>query len=281
MGLASFSKIRKIIRNCWTLPFPAALLVVAGLTGCNTCFTFTSPNGMLGIVSSDPRPPCMLPKVNAAVRPQLAAEPVCNSCIGSGQVQHIFLSIRGLELNSTATARDDAMDWLELLPSELEQNPVQIDLMDSNADKAVQASFGKTAVVPGGIYRQLRLRLVSNQPAATDRLPETNACGGETFNCIVMANGAIHPLQLDAASPELRITSAGMEGASLLFPPDTRTDLIIEWKLDWELSSSSETGAHLLPMLAGSAKISRINLDELGAPENELVNDFRSTRVRD
>ena len=153
MGLNPARIIRRISRNCWNLRIHVALLFVFGLAGCNTCVTFTSnpPTGTLGIVASDPRPVCNLPKMNAAVRPQLAAEPVCSSCVGSGQVQHIFLSIRGIELNSSATARDDSPDWQELLPAELEQKPLQIDLMEGKADQAVQVPFGKTALVPAGI----------------------------------------------------------------------------------------------------------------------------------
>jgi hypothetical protein len=278
MGLNPARKIRTICRNCWNLRFPVALLFVFALAGCNTCFTFTSnpPTGTLGIVASDPRPVCNLPKMNAAVRPQLAAEPVCSSCVGAGQVRHIFISIRGIELNSSATARDDSPDWQELLPPELEQKPLQIDLMEGKADQAVQVPFGKTGLVPAGIYRQLRLRLLPNQPAMENRLPEKNACGSGTFNCIVMTDGSIRPLQLDATSLELRITSDAMEGASLLFPPDTHTDLNVELKLVWELSSSADTGVRLLPALAGSAKVSRIKLDESGTPEDEVVSDFRS-----
>jgi len=276
MELNPARKIRTICRNCWNLRFPVTLLFVFALTGCNTCVTFTSPNGTLGVVASDPRPVCNLPKMNAAVRPQLAAEPVCTSCVGSGQVRHIFLSIQGIELNSSATAYDDSPDWQELLPSELEQNPLQIDLMESKADQAVQARFGKTSLVPAGIYRQMRLRLVPNQPAATDRLPENNPCGGGTFNCIVLADGSSQPLQLDSGSQGIRIPPDRMEGASFFFPPDTRTDLLIEWKLIWELSSSADAGLRLLPALAGSAQVSRIKSNELGTPEDEVVNAFHS-----
>jgi len=276
MGLNPARKSRAIFRNCWILRFPAALLYVAGLTGCNTCVTFTSPTGSLGIVASDSRPVCNLPKMNAAVRPQLAAEPVCNSCVGSSQVQHIFLAIRGIELNSSATAQDNSPDWQELLPPGLEQKPLQIDLMESNAGQAVQAPFGKTALLPAGIYRQLRLRLIPNQPAMKDQLPAQNMCGSRTFNCIVMADGSIQPLQFDEASSALRITSDNMEGAALPFLPDTDTDLIIEWKLVWEWSSSADNGVRLLPALTGNAKIRRNKLDELGTPEGEVVNDFHS-----
>ncbi len=178
MGLTFARKIRMICHNGWKLRFCVALQSAVALTGCNTCVTFTSnpPTGTVGIVSSDPRPACTLPKMTAAVRPQLAAEPVCSSCVGSGQVQRIFLTIRGIELNSSATARDDSPDWQELLPPDLEQKPLQLDLLESEADQTVPAPFGKIALVPAGVYRQLRLRLVPNHPAEDSRLPEKNAC---------------------------------------------------------------------------------------------------------
>ena len=215
----------------------------------------------------------MLPKVTSAVRLHMSAEPVCISCLGSGQVQHIFLTIRGVELNSSATAHDDSPDWQKLLPPEIEQSPLQIDLMEGKAD---QAPFGKAALVPAVIYRQMRLRLVPNQPAEKHRLPEKNACGSGTFNCIVTADGTIHPLQIDDASSALRVTIDNLDGASLPFLPETATDLIIEWKLVWEWSSSADKGVRLLPTLVSSAKVHRINLDELGTPETRVVNDSQS-----
>jgi uncharacterized protein DUF4382 len=278
MGLSPARKIRTICRDCWKLRFPVVLLFVVGLAGCNTCVTFTSnpPTGTLGIVSSDPRPACTLAKMNAAVRLQLAAGPACSSCVGSGQVQHIFISIRGIELNPSATAPNDSPDWRELLPRNFEQKPLQIDLFKSNAAQGIQEPFVKTALFPAGIYHQLRLRLAPNQPATNDRLLEKNPCGSGIFNCIVMADGSIQPLLLDDASPELRITSDGVEGATLLFPPDTDTDLTIELKLAWEWSSSADKGIRLLPALHGSAKVHHIKLDELGTPEGGVVNDSRS-----
>jgi uncharacterized protein DUF4382 len=278
MGLTAARKIRTICRNCWKLRFCVALLSVVTLAGCNTCVTFTSnpPTGTLGIVASDPRPACTLPKMNAAVRPQLAAEPVCSSCAESSQVKHIFLGIRGVELNSNATAQDDAPDWQELLLPELEQKPLQIDLLESNVAQGVQAPFERAAHIPAGMYHQLRLRLVPNQLATEDRLPAKNLCGSGTFNCVVMANGSIQPLQIDDASSALRITSDKMEGASLSFLPDTATDLVLEWKLVWKWTSSADKGVRLAPALTGSAKVRHIKSDEMGAPEDEIANDSRS-----
>jgi hypothetical protein len=261
MGLTSFREIRTIFRNFCNLQFRFPLLCFVALTGCNTCFTFTSnpPTGTLGIVTSDPRPACTLQKMNAAVRPQLAVAPVCSSCVGSGQVQHIFLSIRGIDINSSATAHDDSLDWQELLPADFVQKPLQVDLMDAKADQGVPIHLAEFTSVPAGVYRQLRLRFVPNQPGVEDRLPENNMCGGGTLNCIVTADGNIQPLQLGDGSPELRISPDSIKGASLLLLPDTEADVLIELKLVWELSSSTDTGVRLRPALAASAKVAGSN----------------------
>jgi hypothetical protein len=114
-----------------------------------------------------------------------------------------------------------------------------------------------------------------------DRLPEKNACGSAGFNCVVMADGRIQPLQLDGRSPELRIMSDRIEGASLFTPPDANTHLIIELKPVWAWFSSGDEGVRLLPALTRSAKVGRIEFDELGTPEDGVVHDSISRLPHD
>ena len=135
--------------------------------------------------------------------------------------------------------------------------------------------------IPAGIYRQVRLRFVPNQPATDDRLPEKNACGNWRFNCVVMADGRIQPLLLDGGSPDLRITSDRIEGASLFIPPDTNTYLIIELKPVWAWFSSADEGLRLLPALTGSAKVGRVEFDGLGTPEDGVVHGSLSRLAHD
>jgi len=278
MGLTIPEKIRPIHPNCWNLQFCVAFLLVAGLTGCDTCFTFTSnpPTGIVGIMTNNPRSACTIRKVTSAVHLRLGAEPACSSCVGTGRIQHIFLVIRGIELNSTMAARDDSPDWQEILPEDFVAKPLQIDLLEGGADHGVPIPLAETGQFPAGIYRELRLRLASNQPTAGDRLPEKNMCGSGRFNCIVMADGRIHPILLNDDSPELHITPNKMQGATFFFPPDTRMDLTIGLQLVWELSSSAESGVRLLPALRGSAQVRHINLDELGTPETGVADDSHS-----
>ena len=174
MGLILLEKTRPVCRKCWNLLARFALLLVVGLTGCNTCFTFNSnPSiGTIGIKASDPSSTCTLGKANGAVRLELETEPLCNRCNGPGQVQHIFVSILGLQINPSATADDDSPDWQELLPPELVTKPLQVDLARGQADLGFRESLGEIAPFPAGIYRQVRLRFVPNQPATDDRLPK-------------------------------------------------------------------------------------------------------------
>jgi Domain of unknown function (DUF4382) len=278
MRLTPLEKTRPACRKCWNLRFRVALLFVVGLTGCNTCFTFTSnPSmGTIGIKAGDPSSTCTLAKATGAVRFELETEPVCSRCNGPGQVRRIFVSILSLQVNPSATADDDSPDWQELLPPELVTKPLQVDLVKGEADRGVRKSLGEIAPFPAGVYRQVRLRFVPNQPATDDRLPERNPCGSGTFNCIVMEDGSKQPLQLDGGSPELRITSDRIEGASLLILPDTDTALTIELKLVWTWSSSANGSLRLLPALTGSAKVGRTEFDELGTPEDGVVNDSHS-----
>src|SRR6266480_7851622 len=91
-----------------------------------------------------------------------------------------------------------------------------------------------------------------------------------------LADGHIQPLLLGGGSPELHITSERIAGGSLLIPPDTDTDLVIELKLVWAWFSSADEGLRLLPALTGNAKVGRIDFDELGTPEDGVVHDSLS-----
>jgi len=91
-----------------------------------------------------------------------------------------------------------------------------------------------------------------------------------------LADGHIQPLLLGGGSPELHITSERIDGGFLLISPDTDTNLVIKLKLVWVLFSSADAGVRLLPAFTGSAKVGRIEFDELGTPEDGVVHDSLS-----
>ncbi len=268
MGLTFAENPRPLCRNCWKLPFHAALLFAVWLAGCNnTCFTFTSnpPTGTIGIKVSDPKPTCTL-TTGGAVRLTVQTVPMCSSCSDSGRIQHVFVSIRSIDVHPSLMADDDSPDWQELAPQFANQ-PLQVDLVRDTSDQSARELLGEIVTVPAGIYHQVRMRFVPNQPAPDEGLPERNGCGSVGFNCVVVADSRIQPLQLDGRSPELRLTSDRIEGGSLFIPPDTDTDLVIELKPVWAWFSSTDEGVRLLLALTGSAKVGPVQFDELGTPE--------------
>ena len=62
------------------------------------------------------------------------------------------------------------------------------------------------------------------------------------------------PLVLDGGSPQLSIMSDRIEGGSLLLPPDTDADVVIELKPVRAVFLSSDEDVRLLPVVTRSAK---------------------------
>jgi hypothetical protein len=274
MRLTFAENDRQFCCNHWNVVLLATLSFAISIPGCNnTCFTFISspPNGTIGITVNDPKPTCRLTTVNGAVRVQLISEPTCSSCSGSGQVQHIFLGIQGIEVRASPSAEDDSTDWRELLPVEFVKEPLQVDLVRGPADHSAHKTLGDIMAIPPGIYDQVRLHFAPNSPATDDRLPGKNPCASAGLNCVVMVDGRIQPLLFAESPPQLRITSDKIESGSLLIPPDIETDLILELNLTWVWFLSADAGLRLLPALAGSAKVDRIAFDRLRAPGMESI----------
>ena len=208
------------------LQFSILVLFVTSMSACNsTCFVFTSnpPNGTLHITASNPPPACRLAKANSTVRVHLATQPTCNSCVGSGQIQHIFLGIQSIALSSSPTAHDHSVDWQELLPTSAANEPFQVDLLRGAGDLSALKPLGEVTV-PAGIYTQVRLRFSPNQRPKDVRVAEGNRCDVELLNCVVMGDGRAEPLVFENSLQELRITSNTMEDE--IFLP-LRTPIVI------------------------------------------------------
>ena len=227
---------------------PAVLLFWLTASGCNnTCVSFTSNSttGTVVIGVTDAKPACTLSKANGTVHLQVGASPMPSAGAGPSSIQHIFVSLRGVEAHPSTIADEDSPDWQELAPK-LAQQPMQVDLMARTADACAPGSFGEVAV-PAGTYRRIRLRLLPNQLATSEPVPEENACGSVGLNCVVTADGRIRPLALDGATPELRITSEHIAGGLFLVLPDAATDLAIEFDTYASLAWPAGDAVRLFP----------------------------------
>lgn len=140
------------------------------------------------------------------------------------QIAHLFVTLARVDIHSSALAGDDDPGWQPLAP-ELETHPIQVDLM---ADAHTNSSTAPLpdAVLPAGMYRQIRLR-VANQPSAESGL-ETNHCGASS-HCAVMSDGQIRPLVFPPSRHDVRIVFEDLPGRGLYVPPESVVTLVIEF----------------------------------------------------
>jgi len=240
--------------------FPRGLLA-AGLlfwltaSGCkNTCVSFRSnpTTGTVVIVVTDAKRTCTLSQANGTVRLQVGAAPMSSAGAGPSSIQHIFVSLRGVEANPSAIAGENSPDWEGLAPK-LAQQPMQVDLMARAADSCAPGPFGEVAV-SAGTYRRIRLRLLPNQLATSEPVPERNACGRVGFNCVVTADGRIRALALDGATPELHVSSEHIAGGLFLVLPDGATDLAIEFNAYSSLAWPAGDAVRLVPVFTAAPR---------------------------
>jgi hypothetical protein len=211
--------------------FFAILLFCLSFVGCgNYCFVFVSnPGGSVSTSSNTPS--CQLNTSTGTLSLRITASPTpdTQATPTPSTIQHIFVTLRGIEATPSAIPNDDSPNWRDLAP-QLSTQPQQLDLLAHCADacKEQQNTFADVAI-PADAYRQIRLRLAPNQLATDEPVPEENACGSVGFNCVITADGEIRPLVLDNTSSQFQISSGQISGGFFRVLPDTAVNLKIEF----------------------------------------------------
>jgi|SRR5579863_3294096 len=222
----------------------ASLFFCLSFFGCNnSCFVFVSNPG--GSISTS-TPSCQLNSATGTVRLRIGASPTASPEAAPARIQHIFVTLRGIEAIASALADDDSPDWRELAPK-LATQPVQLDLLARNADSCESSTFEDVAV-PADAYRQIRLSLASNQPAADESTPEENACGSVGLNCVVTSDGGVRPLVLDRASSQFQIPSDHISGGFFRVLPEAAVNLNLEFSPQSTLLFSADDPVRLVPV---------------------------------
>jgi Domain of unknown function (DUF4382) len=231
--------------------FFAILLFCLSFVGCsNYCFVFVSnPGGSVSTSSNTPS--CQLNTSTGTVSLRITASPTpdAQATPTPSTVQHIFVTLRGIEATPSAIPNDDSPDWRELAPH-LATQPQQLDLLalcaDSCDQNQNQNTFAEVAV-PADAYRQIRLRLSPNQPSTDEPLPEENACGSVGFNCVITADGGIRPLVPDSLSSQFQISSGHISGGFFRVLPDAAINLKIEFNPQSSQVFPAQESVRLLP----------------------------------
>jgi Domain of unknown function (DUF4382) len=237
---SSYREADRASRTC----FFAALFFCLSFFGCsNYCFVFVSNPG--GSISTS-TPSCQLNTATGTVRLRINASPTASTDGTPARIQHIFVTLRGIEAIASGLADDDSPDWRELAPK-LATQPMQLDLLARVADSCARSTFDD-ATVPAEPYRQIRLRLASNQPATDESAPEENACGSVGWNCVVTSDGRVRPLVLDRPSAQFQIPSDHISGGFFRVLPDTAVNLNIEFDPQSTLLFSADDPVRLVPV---------------------------------
>jgi hypothetical protein len=209
--------------------FKGSLLALVSLcllsAGCgNYCVSgFWNPSG--GAVSGSSGS-CTVGNASGNVRVHLTLSPALATAPALPYVQHIFVSLRGIEAHPSALADADSPDWQELAQA-LARRPLQLDLMARDSGSCALHLIGETSV-PAGVYRQFRLRLVPDEPAMNDPVPDQNACANNGFNCVVSTDGGVRSMAFGGAPSEIHIASERIMNGSFTVLPDADNDLGIE-----------------------------------------------------
>jgi Domain of unknown function (DUF4382) len=231
----------------------AAMFTAVGFAGCdNSCFVGFSNNGNGGVIvkAGNPAPTCSLSQANGTMNAVALKSPVCETCAPANRVEHVFVTLRSIQLRPSASDDTNSPDWVELAPH-LANEPRQIDLMGNS----MPVILVKSAIVPAGSYREVRLQFFWGPPTSAEELPVENACGETRWNCIVMADGHVEPLRLPGGVPELLILSQSTESESLVVVPDARMDLQLSLEPHQGSYFSSTEGWRPQNLLVGRATV--------------------------
>ena len=227
--------------------FPHAVLVfVLALAGCgNSCFVGISNNGT-GVVIvkvSNPPPSCSLNQANGTMQVVAVKQAVCKTCASTIPREHVFLTVRGIQLQS---ADASAPPWIEVAP-QLVSAPRQIDLTNSQPDVLVEH-----ALLPAGSYRELRLQFLAESPASSPSLPVENLCRDKGWNCLIADSGKIDPIQ----QADLVVDLESTPRTPVLLLPDSSLQLQVNLGVTASaLHFSDSTGARLQTVVVGNVTV--------------------------
>jgi Domain of unknown function (DUF4382) len=232
--------------------FLITLILPLALIGCdtNSCILIVSNPGSGGGTISGNGPNCSLNSMTVSMRMASSLPPLAPE--GQPRIQHVFVTLRGIDANPSATADENSPNWQELAPT-LAKEPIQLDLLARPADSC-EANISARVSVPANAYRQLRLRLSSNQLDASDAVLQQNSCGSAAFNCVVTSDGNIKPLVLDRDLSQIQVPSAQITTGLFRILPDSPLNLKIEFNPQSSHFIPTDSAVQLVPVFTADSQ---------------------------
>jgi len=226
------------------------LISCLAIAGCgDTCVVVV---GIFPNASTVTNPPsCQLGGGSGSITIGVSSTASPASTPSAPNLRSVIVTVRGLEAHESASAAEDAPDWQELAP-ELVSHPVQIDLMAAPASSSSCARILiHKASVRAGTYRQIRLRLASDE-AGDSRLPPQNECAGAGLNCVVANNGEKHPLALKNGARDLLIGQDRIADGFFNVVPGLETSLSLTFDPYSSLAVPSGSTVQIAPVISAA-----------------------------
>ena len=249
MGRSRFTSSRFSPCNPRNALAGVVLFAALGLTGCgDTCYAGFFNGTSIGINLGTPASVCTLTNAKGAVRAAVVKSPSCESCTAGARVDHVYVTLRGVQLHAGVVAERNSPDWVEIAP-ELADEPRQIDLAGGGGP----AILAESATIPAGSYRQVRLEFVRDSATEDERVDVGGACGVTRRNCVVLGDGRVEAVRWTGEAPEVVITGQSLEGGSVVVLPDTTMELRIRVEARQVFSSSGRE-----PWVAEAVLVGRV-----------------------
>ncbi|HTK96342.1 MAG TPA: DUF4382 domain-containing protein, partial [Terriglobales bacterium] len=186
------------------------------------------------------------------VQSTISDPPTC-SLSGSGEFQHVYITVTDVKINQSSTAGANDSGWQDLAPG-LAASPRQIDLLGNPSNQCFLAQLGAQQIQAGS-YQQIRIILLANNQAGQ---LSTNACSSvSAANCVVLGNGTVKALQLSSESQTgIKIPSGQIAGGQFVVPAGQTVDLNIDFDACASIVISGSGQYRLKPVLhAGEVSI--------------------------
>ena len=159
-------------------------------------------------------------------RVTLSDPPTCKVPIGD--FTNIWVTVTRVRAHISSDADADASGWVDLV--DLRSSPKQIDLLSIGDTTCTLATLGSTTGLPPGNYQQIRLYLLSNNPAAGEATPSPNNCGANGYNCAQLEGVGIHTLLLSSeATTGIKIPPGRIAGGAIKIEAGQTADINIDF----------------------------------------------------
>jgi hypothetical protein len=138
------------------------------------------------------------------------------------------VTVTRVRAHISSTANPDDSGWVDLV--DLRSNPKQIDLLSIGDTSCTLATLGSTTGLPPGNYQQIRLYLLSNNPAAGEATPQPNNCGANGYNCARLEDGSVKTLLLSSEDKTgIKIPPGQIAGGAIKIDAGQTADLNIDF----------------------------------------------------